>query len=74
VFEVLWQNFICKLVGFVNGKADAVGAPVYGGVIRRILEEEINNKRKLNALTDTSSKHLARKFGTFLISALSSVL
>lgn len=39
MFEVLWENFVCKLVGFVNGKADAIGAPVYGRVIRRILHK-----------------------------------
>ena len=37
VFEVLWENFICKLIGFVNGEANAIRAPVYGSVIRRIL-------------------------------------
>ena len=37
VFEVFWENFICKLVGFVNGESNAIRAPVYGSVIRRIL-------------------------------------
>jgi hypothetical protein len=37
VFEVLWENFICKLVGFINGEANTIRAPVYGSVIRRIL-------------------------------------
>lgn len=40
VFEVAWQHTLCELVCFVHHEAIAIGVPLHGRVIFRVLDRE----------------------------------
>lgn len=33
VFKVLWQHFLCKLVGLIHNEAVSFVVPIYGAVV-----------------------------------------